>query len=79
MVQIHTFGKQESWNIDAGDYMLRLHTQGHLRDDDGSVPDDLNKANTGRISHTKFLVSQGIEKVMSKLHCSRLSVQQQYI
>lgn len=57
MVQIHTFGKQESWNFDAGDHMLRLHTQEHLRDDDGSVPDDLNKANTGRISHTKFLVS----------------------
>lgn len=57
MVQIHTFGKQESWNFDAGDHMLRLHTQEHLRDDDGSVSDDLNKANTGRISHTKFLVS----------------------
>ena len=56
-----------------------LHTQGHLRDDDGWVPDDCNKANTARISHTKFLVSQGIEKVMSKLCCSRLNVQQQNI
>ena len=59
-----------------------LHTQGHLRDDDAWVPDDRNKANTVRINHTKFLVSQVIEKVMSKLCCSRLNyavVQQQYI
>lgn len=52
-----------------------LHTQEHLRDDAGWVPDDHNKANTAIISHTKFLVSQGIEKVVSKLCCGRLNVQ----
>ena len=51
-----------------------LHTQGHLRDDDGWVPDDRNKANTVRINHTKFLVSQVIEKVKSKLCCSAATV-----